>query len=103
MKIKINKKKDADIVKLVKRCGYAEFKDKQTGQTSFTHRLGLYFYPRFHLYIQKEMPEEIILTLHLDQKRPSYEGCPAHSGEYDGELVEKEALRIKKYIENEKK
>lgn len=101
MKIKI-KNNNADIVKLIKRCGYAEFKDRQTGQISFTHRLGLYFYPRFHLYINQEADNEIILTLHLDQKKPSYEGCPAHSGEYEGELVEKEAQRIKNYIENEK-
>lgn len=102
MKIKINKKDGVDIVKLIKRCGYAEFKDRQSGQTSFTHRLGPYFYPRFHLYINRENDKEIILTLHLDQKRPSYNGCPAHSGEYEGELVEKEAERIKNYIENEK-
>lgn len=102
MKIKINKRDGLDIIKLIKRCGYAEFKDRRSGQTSYTHRLGSYFYPRFHLYFEKETPAEIILTLHLDQKRPSYQGCPAHSGEYDGELVEKEATRIKNYIENEK-
>jgi len=103
MKIKISKRDNLDIVKLIKRCGYAEFKDRRTGQTSFTHRLGLYFYPRFHLYIEKETPSEFILTLHLDQKRPSYPGQRAHSGEYDGKLVEKEVNRIKNYIENESK
>lgn len=100
MKIKINKKNDLDIVKLIKRCGYAEFKDRQSGQTSFIHRLGPYFYPRFHIYIQKETKNEITLNLHLDQKRPSYPGCPAHSGEYTGQTVEEEAERIKNYIKN---
>lgn len=100
MKIKIVKKDNLDIVKYIKRCGYAELKDRRTGQTSFIHRLGLYFYPRFHLYIAKESPTEFILTLHLDQKRPSYAGQRAHSGEYEGKLVEEEAARIKNYIEN---
>lgn len=103
MKIKINKKDGLDVIKLVKRCGYAEFKDRQSNQTSFTHRLGPYFYPRFHIYIEKETAEEIILNLHLDQKRPSYPGCPAHSAEYEGEIIENEAIRIKNYIENERK
>ena len=51
-------------------------------------------YPRFHLYVKKEK-DEIIFNLHLDQKRPSYEGQTAHSGEYEGEVVEREAERIK--------
>lgn len=102
MKLKIAKQKDLDIIKLIKRCGYTKFKDQPTGQISFTHRLGSYFYPRFHLYINRENDKEIILTIHLDQKKPSYEGCRAHGADYDGILVEKEAKRIKNYIENEK-
>ena len=30
------------------------------------------------------------VSLHLDQKKPIYIGSPAHSGEYEGELVENE-------------
>ena len=41
----------------------------------------------------------MILTLHLDQKQPSYKGTSMHAGEYSGELVEKEAKRIKEAIE----
>ncbi|MBI2515166.1 hypothetical protein HYV91_03245 [Candidatus Wolfebacteria bacterium] len=51
-------------------------------------------YPRFHIYVKAEKAE-LIFNLHLDQKKPSYEGQTAHSGEYDGELVEKEAERIR--------
>lgn len=102
MKIKINKKETSEIIRLIKRSGYAEFKDRRSGQTSYTRRLGPYLYPRFHLYFNQETTNEIILTLHLDQKQPSYEGCSAHSGEYDGELVEKEAERIKSFITDEK-
>jgi len=54
-------------------------------------------YPRFHLYL-KVKNENLIFNLHLDQKRPIYKGAPAHSGEYEGEIVEKEAERIKQFI-----
>ena len=40
--------------------------------------------------------------LHLDQKKPIYEGAPAHAGEYDSELVQKEAERIKQILQNAK-
>ena len=40
----------------------------------------------------------MIFNLHLDQKKPTYEWHIAHSGEYDGELVEKEIERIKKIL-----
>ena len=54
-------------------------------------------YPRFHIYVRQER-NELIFNLHLDQKKPSYEGTTAHSGEYDGELVEREAERIRKEL-----
>ena len=52
-------------------------------------------YPRFHLFlIISEKEDIIIFNLHLDQKKPSYKGASAHSGEYQGQLVEEEAKRI---------
>lgn len=57
-------------------------------------------YPRFHIYVKKNRETGVFyFNLHLDQKQPSYEGTAAHSGEYEGELVENEANRIKKIIE----
>ena len=41
-----------------------------------------------------------MFNLHLDQKKPTYEGHVAHSGEYDGELVEEEAERIRRILEH---
>lgn len=56
-------------------------------------------YPRFHAYIKIDPKDkELSFNLHLDQKRPIYKGTTAHSGEYDGELVEKEAERLKKSL-----
>lgn len=77
---------------LIKRCGYAELRRK-TGETSYVRRLRGYQFPRFHIYI-----EQGFFNLHLDQKAPIYQGIVAHSGEYDGEVVEKEAERIKQII-----
>lgn len=70
----------------------------RSGQISFSKSLTGGRYPRFHLYIQEES-ERLIFNLHLDQKQPSYAGQTAHSGEYDGELVEQELARLQTLIE----
>ena len=75
----------------LRKCGYAPFHD------SFVKVLSGSGYPRFHLYLN-ETSDKHILNLHLDQKRPSYGKETAHSGEYNGEIVEKEADRIKELI-----
>ncbi len=54
-------------------------------------------YPRFHAYIF-DGKEGIEFSIHLDQKRPSYEGSTAHSGDYDSELVQEEAKRIQEML-----
>ena len=54
-------------------------------------------YPRFHLYLKVDN-KNLIFNLHLDQKKPSYKGTPAHAGEYKGKIVEAEAERIKKML-----
>lgn len=87
---------------MIRRAGYAEFRDPVTGETSYVRRLShAGFYPRFHVYI-KDRPEAVIFSLHLDQKKPSYEGAHAHSGEYDGPVVESEAGRIRQSFERMK-
>ncbi len=93
---------------LIKRCGYAELRTKR-GQVSYVRRLRGYQYPRFHIYCERSEQqgsersegsyiEKGCFNLHLDQKAPIYKGVTAHSGEYDGEVVEKEAIRIKQII-----
>ena len=74
--------------------------DEKTGEMKFTRFLDSSGYPRFHLFI-KESGNELIFSLHLDQKKPSYKGVPAHSGEYEGKIVEQEAERIKSIISYE--
>ncbi len=79
----------------INRCGYATFRDPNTGETSYVRRLGAYFYPRFHLYLQKLEGRELFFTLHLDMKQPTYIPGRAHSGEYEGPQVEQEVQRIR--------
>lgn len=66
-------------------------------EQAFVRRLGASDYPRFHIYLEVAR-ETLKLNLHLDQKKPIYRGTTAHSGEYEGKLVEKEADRIKQII-----
>jgi len=92
MRIKISSDLLTDPARLIKRCGYAEIRERQ-GRVSYVRRLRGYRYPRFHVYIDKDE-----FRLHLDQKAPVYKGVPAHSGEYEGEVLEKEAERIKQSL-----
>ena len=64
---------------------------------SFYHPLSSLRYPRFHIYLIKTK-ESLIFNLHLDHKKPSYKGAPAHSAEYEGNLLEEEKERIKKLL-----
>ena len=92
MKIYLSKKDlRENLYSFLRKCGYAPFHD------SFIKTLSGSGYPRFHLYLN-ETNDKYILNLHLDQKRPTYGKETAHSGEYGGEIVEKEAERIKKLI-----
>ncbi len=72
-----------------RRFGYALIFDRRSGQESLVKRLSSGHYPRFHLYID-ESGQDCIFSLHLDQKKASYEGQSMHSAEYDGDLVENE-------------
>ncbi len=78
----------------INRCGYATFRDPNTGETSYVRRLGAYFYPRYHLYLQRVEGATAVCSLHLDMKKPTYLKGRAHSGEYDGELITREIARM---------
>jgi len=84
----------------IRRCGYGEIFDRRSGQKSFVRRLGEGFYPRFHVYLNRDTAMgRFFLNLHLDQKQASYAGHTAHSGEYEDDgVVGGEAERIKKML-----
>ncbi len=92
MKINIQKNElKENLYSFMRKCGYAPFYE------SYIKIMSSSGYPRFHLYVS-ENENQYILNLHLDQKRPSYDKETAHSGEYDGKVVEDEARRIEDLV-----
>ena len=83
-----------NVQSFVRDCGYRPLAMTIDGELNCVRPLAGQNYPRFHCYI-KEENGALLINLHLDQKKPSYEGSSAHSGEYEGEIVESEAERIK--------
>jgi len=92
-------KPNKNILFLARRLGYV-LRNNAEGEYNCVRSLNDRSYPRFHLFIKKNNDGSLILSLHLDQKKPSYKGSSAHSGEYQGELVEKEKERIIKLIKD---
>ena len=84
---------------LLRDAGYVYLMDRNSGQESYVRPLNRGYYPRFHLYLERQNGQAI-LNLHLDQKQPSYQGAHAHNAEYDGDLVEEEMARIKSFTRN---
>lgn len=81
----------------MRQCGYIKIENPhKNNEISYAKSFESgRFYPRFHAYLSELLDKKVELSLHLDMKKPSYEGTSAHSGEYDGELVQGEILRIK--------
>ena len=98
MKFIIKNRGKENLQNLMRKAGYYFF-PRNESELSFIRPLERNGYPRFHIYpkINKEN-NDIIFNLHLDQKKPIYKGAPAHSGEYDGRVVENEAERIKQIL-----
>jgi hypothetical protein len=92
-KNKINMSGDA----IIRRAGYGFIHDHRSGKDSYMRRLTGDYYPRFHMYL-KEDQQNIIFSLHLDQKRASYQGNHMHNAEYDGPLVVGEVERLKQVV-----
>lgn len=87
--MKINIPSGLNPVDVIRRCGYGSVLDRHATEPSFARHPGRGMYPRFHVYISGN-----VLNMHLDQKQASYEGSSRHSGEYEGDAVEREAERI---------
>ena len=94
MKFTAAKPLKENIHSLMKKAGY-RFQEKKENELAFLRPPK--GYPRFHLFI-KTGGDSLFFNLHLDQKKPAYKGTPAHSGEYEGKIVEKEAKRIKSIL-----
>lgn len=81
----------------LRHIGYSAFTDPRTGEDSFVIRVGADFYPRYHLYVEDD-GQNWSFNLHIDQKKPSYNGTSKHAGEYEGPAVEKEMQRIRDWV-----
>jgi len=92
------KRPEENILNLVRSLGY-RLESGAGGEFNCVRPVGDMKYPRFHAFI-KEDEDELVFNLHLDQKKPSYSGNRAHSGEHDGKVVEEEVERIKKLLKN---
>ena len=85
------------VVQVSREIGYLII-DNNGEQINMVRKLTGQNYPRFHVYL-KQQGLDFIFSLHLDQKKPSYAGAHAHSGEYFGPLIDEEAERIKDILE----
>ncbi len=83
---------------LMRTIGYKPAYFQKPGEVSIVRQIGRNDYPRFHLYI-KNSGTDFSFNLHLDQKKPSYEGQTGHSGDYDGPVVDGEAERIRSLLQ----
>lgn len=85
MRFIIEKASDSPL-NVLRRSGYSfQRKDERTGEMSFVKRVGSGDYPRFHIYASQDEKGSVQVNLHLDQKKASYEGATAHSGEYESD------------------
>ena len=99
-----------NVAAALRKCGYHfERRDDERGEISAVRNPGAGSYPRFHVYVKSvskmgleasKTERALHINLHLDQKKPSYKGSAAHSGEYEGPLVEQEGQRIKNILES---
>ncbi len=95
------KKDRENILSLIRKLGYnaTPFSYSNDNEFNFVKPIGRNFYPRFHIYIKEDKEKMAYLfSLHLDQKKISYNKQTSHSGEYDGEIVEREMERIKRIL-----
>lgn len=89
-----------NIFNTMRELGYRFLKESEDDgikEFNFVRTLGGNSYPRFHIFL-KNKGGDLFLNLHLDQRKPVYNGARAHSNEQEGELVEAEEKRIKNHF-----
>ncbi len=100
--MKITVKTQGNVYNLMRQCGYF-FEREEKGEAAFNRPLtaSKSGYPRFHAYVKFDhVSRETQINLHLDQKKPIYQGAAAHNAEYEGETIDKETERIKKIADS---
>ncbi|MCD6149409.1 hypothetical protein J7J13_01315 [bacterium] len=96
MKIIINNIKE-NPASFLRRAGYI-FQRHIGEEMSFIRPLARGGYPRFHIYAYADSGN-LIINIHLDQKKETYGDSTRHHGEYEEDgALKKEADRIKTII-----
>jgi hypothetical protein len=84
-------------VNLLRRAGYI-FQRMEGDKMSLILPMARSGYPRFHIYCHLE-DANLVVNLHLDQKKNTYGDETRHHGEYDNSgPVEQEINRLKNFI-----
>jgi len=85
-----------------RKIGYVIIDTTEKGEYNMVRKLAGDNYPRFHIYLGQQ-GTDFKFSLHLDQKKPVYEGSGshAHNGEYFGPIIDEESDRIKNRLEQE--
>lgn len=83
-------------VTMMRRLGYHPH---QGSSMSFARRLTHDEFPRLHVYMN-DQGSSLEVSIHLDQKGACHDGQTAHSGEYDGQILEDEKRRIIEQLKN---
>ncbi len=85
-------------VNVLRRLEYS-FQRREGEEMSFVRALSASGYPRFHMYV-KMNGADMMINIHLDQKKETYGDDTRHHGEYenDGALAE-EVRRLKNILE----
>ena len=96
MKFRIENISASPIV-LLRRAGYV-FQRQEGDEMSFVRPLARSGFPRFHMYVKTE-GLNLVINIHLDQKKETYGQDTRHHGEYedDGALGE-EVRRLEQVL-----
>lgn len=92
MKAKFKERPQYPAHVFMRTVGYAKYVNGE-GIESYVRRVSGFDFPRFHVYIE-DQAEHMTLSIHIDHKAHTYDGVKAHSGEYQGSLIEHELGRI---------
>jgi len=90
MQIKIENIKE-NPVNLLRRAGYSFQRHAENDEMSFIRPLAQAGYPRFHMYAKIEN-FNLLINIHLDQKKETYGKDTRHHGEYENSLALKEEV-----------
>jgi len=76
---------------MLRRAGYS-FQRHEGQEMSFIRALARAGYPRFHMYASVS-GSDLMINIHLDQKKETYGTGTRHHGEYEDEGALKDEVR----------